>query len=117
MPKSPLSCCVPKNRSSPAGTDQCQDDKEGWRSGCKGGRKKHCLDLQLVVQLIIDIDDCDNQTGNTLPSSLRPSMDSNFGFSETAAAHPRSKQLGIRLREKDLGEIISNHIDSSKTRE
>jgi len=44
-------------------------------------------------------------------------MDSNFGFSETAAAHPRSKQLGIRLREKDLGEIISNHIDSSKTRE
>jgi hypothetical protein len=32
-------------------------------------------------------------------------MGSNFGFSETAAAHPRSKQLGIRLREKDLGEI------------
>jgi hypothetical protein len=74
-----------KNRFSPAGTDQFhlakdhstlvgwmayKDDKEGWRSGCKGGRKKHCLDLQLVVRLIIDIDDCDNQTGNTLPSSL-----------------------------------------------
>jgi len=54
--------------------------------GVKEGEKSIYLDLQLVVQLIIDIDDCDKQLENRLPSLLRPRTDSNFSLIVTAAS-------------------------------